>query len=262
MEFNGISGGCSEDPTGNSFTPGEKPLVAADGTSFATRPGCRGNSMSESGDTEWNVFLDAVGWHVVTRMAAESETEPPVYAITSGATEEMPVTMEDFEEGTVILDDDKVANFTMELAQSFLGEGEAKWWDAQLVIAMADVITGVPIEDSVCAEWLETDGFKVNLNWQRITDTGVLNPYGSISDVRGIGPNSYFCRHGNVTNMQDHYWATLAGEMDPGTVAEPDIYLRSLSSSDGGSGGDSGASSYSMLGSVVSMVFLFVGFQF
>jgi hypothetical protein len=110
-------------------------------------------------------------------------------------------------------------------------------WDAQLVIAMADVITGVPIEDSVCAEWLETPGFKVNLHWQRITETGAKNPYGSITDIEGIGPYSYFCRHGNVTNMQEHYWETLAGEMEPGTIADRDVFLRELSDGNGGGSG-------------------------
>ena len=79
-----------------------------------------------------NVFLDALAWHVVTRLAAEASTPPPVYVITSGATEEMPITMEDFEDGTFLLDNEKLENFTMSLAQSFLGAGEAKWWDAQV----------------------------------------------------------------------------------------------------------------------------------
>ena len=113
---------------------------------------------------------------------------------------------------------------------------------------MADIITGVPIEDSVCAEWLETSGFKVNLHWQRIAETGVKNPYGSITDIEGIGPYSYFCRHGNVTNMQDHYWATLAGEMEPGTIADRDVFLRELSDGNGGGSGAVGANlSFSIL---------------
>ncbi|KAL3904554.1 MAG: hypothetical protein SGILL_010020 [Bacillariaceae sp.] len=156
----------------------------------------------------------------------------------------MPITMDDFEEGVVGIEDEKIANFTMELAASFLGAGEAKWWDAQLVIAMADVIADVPIVDSVCAEWLETSGFKVNLDWRSVDiGSGAKNPYGSITDVEGLGPQAYFCRHGNVTNMQEHYWDTLAGMMDPGTVADKDVWLRELS--DGDSGGGSGAASVS-----------------
>ncbi|KAL3924179.1 MAG: hypothetical protein SGARI_006085, partial [Bacillariaceae sp.] len=125
MQFNGVAGSCSEDPIGHSFAPGEESIVMG-AEMVAMRPGCRGNSMSESGDTEWNVFLDAVAWHVVTRIAADANTPPPVYVITSGATEEMPITMDDFEEGVVGIEDEKIANFTMELAASFLGAGEAK----------------------------------------------------------------------------------------------------------------------------------------
>jgi hypothetical protein len=189
--------------------------------------------MSESGDTEWNVFLDALAWHVVIRFAAEEASIPPaVYVITSGATEEMPITIEDFEEGVVGIDDEKKTTFIQDLAAAFLGAGEAKWWDAQLVVAMADVITGLPIEESVCSEWMESDGFKVDLRWMPVDAPGVKNPYGSIVDVAGIGPFTYFCRHGNVTNMQESYWSTLAGENDGGIIANPDIYLRPLSSDD------------------------------
>ena len=213
----------------------------------------------------WPFVRDAAGTPCpsqVTRIAAEAKTSPPVYVITSGATEEMPITMEDFEEGTMLLEDEQLTNFTMSLAQAFLGAGEAKWWDAQLVIAMADVITGIPIEDSVCAEWLETSGFKVNLHWETVTEAGVLNPYGSITDVEGMGPQGFFCRHGNVTNMQEHYWEMLAGDAEPGSVADPDLFLRELSS--GGDGGGSGAASKmmgsSMLGNCIALVALTVGY--
>mmetsp|Transcript_6856 Transcript_6856/g.10114 ORF Transcript_6856/g.10114 Transcript_6856/m.10114 type:complete len:116 (+) Transcript_6856:395-742(+) len=59
--------------------------------------------MSDSGDTEWTVFLDAVVWHYVTRYVAESVTKPPIYAITSGATEAMNVTLADFDVGSKYL---------------------------------------------------------------------------------------------------------------------------------------------------------------
>lgn len=158
--------------------------------------------MSESGDTEWNVFLDVLAWHVVTRIAADASTPPPIYVITSGATEEMPITIEDFETGTVGLDETK-AGFVTDLAAAFLGAGEAKWWDAQLVVAMADVIIDLPIEESVCKEWIESTGFKVEMAWRSVSAAdsaaGVKNPYGSVTDKPGIGPDAWFCRHGNGT---------------------------------------------------------------
>jgi hypothetical protein len=185
------------------------------------------------GDTEWNVFLDALAWHVVTRMAAEAGANPPmIYAITSGATEDMPITMEDFEEGVKGMGNEKQKTFITSLAQAFLGAGEAMWWDAQLVVAMAEVITGVTVDESVCSEWLDSTGFKVNLDWHSVSDeeakNGTKNPYGSITDVDGIGPAASFCRHGNVTNMQDTYWSTLKGDPGSTTIADPSIYLRSL----------------------------------
>mmetsp|Transcript_16129 Transcript_16129/g.39707 ORF Transcript_16129/g.39707 Transcript_16129/m.39707 type:complete len:353 (-) Transcript_16129:36-1094(-) len=203
MTFNGVSGSCVEDASGADFTPNENPLVdPLDPTiTAAIRSGCRGNDMSTTGNTEWNLFLDALSWHVVTRIVATtSSSPPPIYVIASGATEEMPITVEDFEEGVVGLDE-KIATFNMDLAAAFLGAGEAKWWDAQLVVAMADVITGLPIDQSVCSDWLESTGFKVELAWKSVNATeaaaGVLNPYGSITDKPGIGPNAAFCTHGN-----------------------------------------------------------------
>jgi len=104
---------------------------------------------------------------------------------------------------------------------------------------MANIInghTGNSEAESVCAEWKVTDGFKVNLVWKNIPvpvgDTpapGDKNPYGSITDVPGIGPKASFCLHGNVNAMQKQYWVTLAGENDGGDIADPALYLRPLS---------------------------------
>lgn len=192
--------------------------------------------MSETGDTEWNVFLDALGWHVVTRVVADfadvSIGSPPVYVITSGATEEMPITMADFKAGVVGIESKVQSNFIKDLAASFLGAGEAKWWDAQLVVAMADVIEGLPIEESVCSHWMESTGFKIELAWRRVNAeqaaAGVSNPYGSITDVPGLGPRAFFCRHGNVTNMQQSFWEQLSGTVHNRTIANASVYLRKL----------------------------------
>lgn len=225
MQFNGVNGGCS-DAAGTNV---QAMVTDVTGGLNSIRRGCRGNSLSESGDTEWNIFLDAVAWHVIARVAAQATKPPPIYVIPTGASENMAITMGDFTRGTALLSDNKVIQFLLSLATSFLGAGEAKWWDAQLVIAMADVITGVSLDKSVCAEWLESPGFQVNLQWKHVTMSGMKNPYGSITDVDGrFGPKAYFCSSGNVKNMQDHYWAMLAGQKDPGNIADPSIYLRKL----------------------------------
>mmetsp|Transcript_6856 Transcript_6856/g.10113 ORF Transcript_6856/g.10113 Transcript_6856/m.10113 type:complete len:123 (+) Transcript_6856:600-968(+) len=100
--------------------------------------------------------------------------------------------------------------FTKSLGPAFVGAGEAKWWDAQLAVAMANIInghTGNNKTGSVCAEWKETDGFKVNMIWKNIPGSsggtsGDKNPYGSIADSPGIGRNASFCLHGKVEAMQ------------------------------------------------------------
>ena len=240
MEFNGILGGCLESAAQNDFVPSQNGLrwhggkdgPKDDDEMVPIRPGCRGNSMSETGDTEWNVFLDAMAWHVVTRTVAESENPPPIHVIATGATEEMPITMDDFEDGLSNSTlDEFTTDFIHQLAEGFLGAGEAKWWDAQLVVAMADIINGVSPEDQVCSEWLNSTGFKLGLEWDRVTEKGVLNPYGSIKDIPGIGPNASFCRHGHVEAMQKTYWDMLNGVAEDATVADPSVYLRSLPSS-------------------------------
>jgi len=57
--------------------------------------------------------------------------------------------------------------------------------------------------------------------------SGDKNPYGSIADSPGIGPNASFCLHGNVEAMQRQFWWTLAGKNDGGDIADPTLYLRS-----------------------------------
>jgi inosine-uridine nucleoside N-ribohydrolase len=127
MHFNGVNGGCTE-AAGHDI-----PAMITDVTGELTniRRGCRGNSMSDSGDTEWNVFLDVFAWHVVSRVAAQATTAPPMYVITTGASEKMPITKEDFVKGTALLSDSKMIQFLSSLANAFLGAGEAKWWDAR-----------------------------------------------------------------------------------------------------------------------------------
>lgn len=94
---------------------------------------------------------------------------------------------------------------------------------------MADIITGNSLDKSVCANWLESSGFKVNLHWVNVVKSGMKkNPYGSITDIEGLGPKANFCRSGNVKSMQDQYWSMLAGQRDPGPVADASIYLRKL----------------------------------
>jgi hypothetical protein len=232
MTFNGVDASCSEDATTQDFTPMQKALTLEDGKGKAAiRPGCRGNSMSESGDTEWNIFLDVRAWHIVTRVVADAKNPPPVYVITSGSTEEMPITMSDFDKGVKDIKDIQKASFIRSLASAFLNAGEAKWWDAQMVVAMADIITNVKQSESVCSDWVHSTGFKVNLAWRKVEHgSDKKNPYGSITDVPGLGPFASFCRHGNVAMMQESYWKTIHGKNDGGTIADPSVYLRPLPS--------------------------------
>jgi len=124
MTYDGVTSSCAEDATGHYYVP-----------EYSRRHGCRGNSMSDSGDTEWNVFLDVLAWHFATRFVADSVTKPPIYVITSGATEAMNVTLAEFEFGSKYLQSRGAASlssFTQSLGTDFLKAGEAKWWDAQL----------------------------------------------------------------------------------------------------------------------------------
>merc|ERR1712146_743800 len=100
------------------------------------------------------------------------------------------------------------------------------------VVAMGDIINVVSPDDQVCSQWLNSTGFKLGLEWDRVTEKGVLNPYGSIKEIPGIGPNASFCRHGHVEAMQQRYWDTINGEVEDTTVADASIYLRSLDSYD------------------------------
>jgi hypothetical protein len=94
---------------------------------------------------------------------------------------------------------------------------------------MANIInghTGNSKTDSVCAEWKKTDGFKVNMVWKNIPvpvgDTpGNKNPYGSISDVPGIGPNASFCLHGNAKAMRNQFWVNWLVEMTETLPIQP-----------------------------------------
>jgi hypothetical protein len=53
MTFNGVIGSCPEDASYSSFVPNQAPLsLTLEDGSFemvSTRPGCRGNSMADSG---------------------------------------------------------------------------------------------------------------------------------------------------------------------------------------------------------------------
>jgi len=250
MLFNGVHGSCSEDALAHSFTPGSYPLNSAalgypqdqhvefvEGTGplpnrTATRPGCRGVDLSAAGDTEWNVFLDALAWHVVSRMVAEADDPPMFYALATGASETMAVTIADFEAGTATMGDAALAGFVNRLAASFLFAGEAKWWDAATVVSLAELISGYDdgagtSDSGVCTEWSATDGFAVSLTWNANADADNKLPYGSVVPKPAIGPAASFCVAGSSDNMQAAFWATLAGQT-PEThskVADPSIWL-------------------------------------
>lgn len=57
-----------------------------------------------------------------------------------------------------------------------------------------------------------------------------MEPYGSIIDKPGIGPEADFCMVGDQARMQDVYWNTLAGNIPDSQlgVGKPEVYLRKL----------------------------------
>jgi len=200
MNFMGAYGSCTENAGAAVplFTAGSYPLnvtkmgygpgsgmgecgVGESTMDCATmRPGCRGVNMCAAGLTEWNVFLDALAWHVVTRAVAEAKTPPELYAYTSKATETMGITKEDFEAGTAIEGiDPEVADFMMELQEAFLAAGEAKWWDASTVVSLGEIIAGE--KTGLCTEWAHSTGFMVSQTWKEMV---VGNEIGSMISAR------------------------------------------------------------------------------
>lgn len=79
----------------------------------------------------------------MTRIVAQAERPPEVYAYTTEATEAMAVTLKDFEDGAELLSQNAtLASFVQNLAKSFLGAGEAKWWDAATAVSLGEIIAG------------------------------------------------------------------------------------------------------------------------
>ena len=79
----------------------------------------------------------------MTRIVAQAERPPEVYAYTTEATEAMAVTLKDFEDGAELLSRNAtLASFVKNLAKSFLGAGEAKWWDAATAVSLGEIIAG------------------------------------------------------------------------------------------------------------------------
>mmetsp|Transcript_1918 Transcript_1918/g.5433 ORF Transcript_1918/g.5433 Transcript_1918/m.5433 type:complete len:476 (-) Transcript_1918:209-1636(-) len=225
------------------------------------RAGCRGVNMTEVGDTEWNVFLDAKAWDTVA-LAVSEHSDVRMYVLSSLATLDMPITQQDIDEHAKAFANrinpasaSVVTVFLRELAQSFTAAGEAKWWDAQVAVMAAEVLTGLkprlessqsPVASaisrgnfeqarallrvspspSVCSYWVHTDSFGVSLEWRSTVSPPSREPYGKVADVEsGRGPAGDFCVFGNVTRMAELYWDPPAlGE----SVAEPAHFLRPL----------------------------------
>ena len=57
-----------------------------------------------------------------------------------------------------------------------------------------------------------------------------MEPYGSIIERPGIGPEADLCMVGDQARMQDVYWNTLAGNIPDSQlgVGKPEVYLRKL----------------------------------
>lgn len=228
MTFNNILGACTEAGFQN-WIQGESPLdltrlekletapsilkfpVAYSGRSdtapprySSQRPGCRGIDMTAKGNTEWNLFMDALAWREVMHFLKGSKAD--VYVLATNASLDMNVTLPGMNASAAKIKNPVLRTFMMELAKSFLSAGEAKWWDAQVAVMMAEVMTGS--RQGVCAGWALSRRAAVSLLWRSRLDSEELLPYGSLVDnPQADAPKIDFCLYGNVTRMDEAYWS-------------------------------------------------------
>jgi len=207
LEFNGVKGSCAE--VGSQIYTGDDPPLKFDGEVGIVRPICRGVNMTEKGDTEWNVFMDVLAWHKIYGFLVDSDAG--VYVLAANATLNMPIILEEIEAATETLADPTLSIFTTQLAKAFLGAGEAKWWDAQCMVMMAEVVSGFDATGGgVCAGWMRQKKTSVSLVWKSVLGSNDLEPYGSIKDdPEAKAPLVDYCVFGNATRMWDTYWSTI-----------------------------------------------------
>ncbi|CAE8725025.1 unnamed protein product, partial [Polarella glacialis] len=200
MEFNGVLGSCVE-AAFQTYTGLPPPIVESYGK-VQVRRGCRGLSMTESGDTEWNVFMDVRAWKMTYNFL--DKWGHKVYVLAANATINMPVNMATMEEGAASLNNKRLQVFVVELAKAFLGAGETKWWDAHCAVMMADVLSGIDAAGSgACANWARSKRTSVNTVWRSHLHDGEKLPYGQIKDDPDAdAPLVDYCLMGNPTSMQ------------------------------------------------------------
>jgi len=207
MEYNGVKGSCAE--VGSQIYTGDDPPLKYDGGVGIVRPICRGVSMTEKGNTEWNLFMDVLAWHKVYGFLADSDAG--VYVLAANATLNMPINLAEVEAAAESLADPKLSIFTTQLAKAFLAAGEAKWWDAQCIVMMEEVVSQFDLTGGgVCAGWARQKKTSVSLVWKSVLGPDEKEPYGSIKDdPEAKAPLVDYCIFGNAGRMWDVYWSTI-----------------------------------------------------
>lgn len=178
--------------------------------------------MTESGDTEWNVFLDAHAYDLVLHMLPPSVR---VYAAPVGASLDMFVDRSEFEQRAAKLTDKSMGKFLEGLGRNFLGAGEAKWWDAQLAVAAVGILAGQQnTAHDVCAEW-ETANARISLAWK---GTG-KNTYGSVvEDPSGHAVEFCASGEGKRETMSNIFWDAMNDTFVTEKIADSRFYFAPL----------------------------------
>jgi len=268
MSWGGAYGSCTEDgqldelggnflnmtALGYASTEGNG-ILGTDPALNPVRPGCRGQTnMSFTGNSEWNLFMDAVAWERVLGYMSEVP-EIDFFALAVNATLDMPVTTKTMvkQANQYLQGLPDLWEFVISLARAFTGAGEAKWWDAQIAVAMSEIIAGANSDQTpgVCATWVTGVKPAISTVWRsdagtvpgpvemeisrKTADAGtfawaapildpnvtaisapLLNPYGSVTDTpKALAPESAFCVYGNVEKMVATYWPAVAGTSFP-----------------------------------------------
>lgn len=284
MDWNGAYGSCTEDgqldEVGGNFLnvtalgyseTSQNGILGADPSFNPVRPGCRGQTdMTSTGNSEWNLFMDAVAWERVLGYLSEAP-EIDFFALAVNATLDMPVTGETMEAQAdeYLKGQPDLQEFVVSLAEAFTNAGEAKWWDAQIAVAMSEILAGTNTAKTpgVCASWVtgvqpaistvwrsdagtqlslaEAKSNALEVTWQkRSAEAGTytlfadkvalsapaLNPYGSVTDTpEALAPKSAFCVYGDVEKMVTTYWPAVAGTSFPSGTTSCKTYPKCMS---------------------------------
>merc|ERR1711972_288695 len=134
-----------------------------------------------------------------------------VYVLAANATLNMPISFPEIMKYAPRVEDPRVRTFAIEVARAFLGAGEAKWWDAQTVVMLSDIIAGKHRRnEGVCANWARQRRTYVDMVWRSQLREGELEPYASIKDSpEADAPLIDYCLRGNPVAMWEEYWAMV-----------------------------------------------------